>query len=176
MTFTVLVVSAIAPIAITATAPIITINFFIFCLHPFPHLLLACCHSRRGNQVQRASPNSSDIGGGGRNRHLLRRVPEADDSGARGAPALPFPRGKSNTRPRGGFARPSTEQMDYSKKPLQAARAGFLKSRQPESAVGVKLDLTTVGKHPEGGDLPPVDKSLALFVEKLLSLFRAKHE
>ena len=34
-------------------------------------------------------------------------------------------RGKSNARHRGGFARPSTEHVDYSKMPLQIARAGF---------------------------------------------------
>ena len=33
--------------------------------------------------------------------------------------------GKDHARHRGGFARPSTEQVNYSKMPLQIARAGF---------------------------------------------------
>ena len=37
----------------------------------------------------------------------------------------PQPRGKSNARYRGRFAYPSTEHVNYSKKPLQTARAGF---------------------------------------------------
>ena len=66
---------------------------------------------------------------------FTRRVPNADNSGVRGAPALPFPRGKSNARHRGGFARPSTEHMNYSKTAVPKSSAAVFNFR-PDMVCG----------------------------------------
>ena len=59
----------------------------------------------------------------------------------------PQPRGKSNARYRGSFAHPSTEQVNYSKMPLQIARAGFRNFRPNQDAVKRDYGADEIAAH-----------------------------